>query len=126
MKQSISKRLIGYFTGTLLLFAVVIGAVFAVLFTRTMEQHNRDDLQKRAEMIADTLASFLQGQSYSNSHEEHGQGGYGAFLNMVDTIAMGEVWMVDKDGSLITGHDQMCRLYPRMVKCWWKTPGKGM
>ena len=75
MKQSISKRLIGYFTGTLLLFAVVIGAVFAVLFTRTMEQHNRDDLQKRAEMIADTLASFLQGQSYSNSHEEHGQGG---------------------------------------------------
>ena len=36
MKQRISKRLIGYFTGTLLLFAVVIGAVFAVLFTQTM------------------------------------------------------------------------------------------
>ena len=112
MKQSISKRLIGYFTGTLLLFAVVIGAVFAVLFTRTMEQHNRDDLQKRAEMIADTLASFLQGQSFSNSHGEHGQGGYGAFLNMVDTIAMGEVWMVDKDGSLITGHDQAVQALP--------------
>ena len=112
MKQRISKRLIGYFTGTLLLFAVVIGAVFAVLFTQTMEQHNRDDLQKRAEMIADTLAGFLQGQTFSSGHGEHGQGGYGAFLNMVDTIAMGEVWMVDQSGSLITGHDQVVPALP--------------
>ena len=65
MKQRISKRLIGYFTGTLLLFAVVIGAVFAVLFTQTMEQHNRDDLQKRAEMIADTLAGFCRGKLFT-------------------------------------------------------------
>ena len=63
-------------------------------------------------MIADTLAGFLQGQTFSSGHGEHGQGGYGAFLNMVDTIAMGEVWMVDQSGSLITGHDQVVPALP--------------
>ena len=60
----------------------------------------------------------MQGQTFyseiarSSGHGEHGQGGYGAFLNMVDTIAMGEVWMVDQSGSLITGHDQVVPALP--------------
>lgn len=108
MRGSITKRLIFYFAGTLVVFAVIIGVVFSVLFTRTMTEHNKTDLKKRADTIAETLSGFLQGESLSGGQGkghgagEKGQGGYGAFLRLADDMAMGEVWLVDSGKNLIT------------------------
>lgn len=111
MKGSMTKKLILYFTVTLLVFAAVIGILFSVLFTSNMTQHNKADLEKRANRISQTLSGFLEGNSLSGEQEKghsgkgQGQGGYGAFLKFMDDIAMGEVWLVDKDTNLITRGD---------------------
>lgn len=106
MKGSITKRLILYFTCTLLAFAVIIGILFSLLFTGTMTQHNKEDLEKRANVIASTLSGFLEGDTLSSGGKGpghgNGQGGFGAFLKLADELAMGEVWLVDINTSLIT------------------------
>ncbi|MGF6375350.1 signal transduction histidine kinase [Clostridiales Family XIII bacterium PM5-7] len=112
MKRSITKRLVLYFTCTLLAFAVIIGLTFTAIFTNTMTQHNKSDLQKRANTIATTLSTFLDdnilsfGEQGLGNGQGQGRGGFGAFLKFVDDIAMGEVWLVDKDTQLITKGQQ--------------------
>ncbi|MCP1103426.1 signal transduction histidine kinase [Aequitasia blattaphilus] len=110
MKSGITKRLLLYFTATLLVFAVIIGLLFSSLFTKNMMQHNKNDLTNRANTIASTLSEFLDAnlpsehKGKSSSHG-NGQNGFGAFLKLADDMAMGEVWLVDKDVNLITNSD---------------------
>lgn len=109
MKLTITKRLVLYFTATLLVFAAVIGILFSVLFTTTMARHNREDLERRANNIAATLSTFLEGRTLSADGEQKHQGqgmgqggGFGAFLRLADELTVGEVWLVDKESNLIT------------------------
>lgn len=109
MKNSITKKLIFYFSLALLTFALIIGTVFSLLFANTMREHNRSDLERRANMIAGTLSNFLEGipvsardSAWHGHNQGNASGGFSAFLKLVDDIAMGEVWLVDKDFFLIT------------------------
>ena len=62
MKYKITKRLIGYFSVVLLIFSVIIGVLFQILFTRHTAEINQQELKKRAISIADTLSQFHQEQ----------------------------------------------------------------
>ena len=102
MKSRIARKLSLYFLAVLLLFAIIIGSLFIALFrSHTIELH-KADLQARALSIAATLATYMSGESQGVGN---GQGGYGAYLRLIDEIAMTDVWIVDRDLSLITsGH----------------------
>ncbi|MDL2310688.1 cell wall metabolism sensor histidine kinase WalK [Peptostreptococcaceae bacterium OttesenSCG-928-C18] len=107
MKSNITKKLILYFTTILLTFAIIIGILFTVIFANNMTNHNKSDLKQRAERIASTLSDFLENTSSVSKGKGHNgmgnnHGGFNAFLNFTDDIAMGEVWLVDKNLDLIS------------------------
>ena len=52
MKYKITRKLVLYFTSVILLFSLVVGGAFLLLFTRHTEQIYRADMQERAEAIA--------------------------------------------------------------------------
>lgn len=97
-----------YFSSALLLFSLVIGGVFMTLFKQHTIQVNKDDLEKRAVTIAQTLSNYMSGATTgpgNNGMMHGGQGGYGAYLRLIDEIAMTDVWIVDENLQLITaGH----------------------
>ena len=101
MKHKITFRLIGYFSAVLLLFSLIAGLLFWVLFAwRTAEIHEAE-LKKRAVSIADTLSQFSQ-----RGQKGRGQsGGYGAYMRFLDEIAMSEVWLADEHAQTI----QVCQ-----------------
>ncbi|MEA5085202.1 MAG: HAMP domain-containing sensor histidine kinase [Lachnospiraceae bacterium] len=99
MKFNITKRLIVYFTSILLLFAVIVGTLFSSMFYRQSVQIHKKDLAQRATVIADTLADYMQTKREGNGY---GQGsGYGAYLKLIDDIAMSEVWIVDQKAETV-------------------------
>lgn len=105
MKNKISFKLTVYFSVVLLLFSLIIGSVFMVLFrSHTMNIH-KTDLEKRANKIAGTLSEFNIGGTIISGNKS---GGYGAYLNFLDDIAMADVWIVDENLELITS-GQMTR-----------------
>lgn len=110
MKNKIRFRLLLYFSGSLLVFSLIIGLVFSALFSRYNMNVHKTELENRAVHIAQSLAGFW------NSGAEQGQGqgqrqsqgmGYGAYLRYLDDIAMTDVWIVDRNRAQITrGHGQ--------------------
>ena len=58
MKHKITKRLILYFTLTLLVFACLIGTLFSLLFMKYSSHLHADDLKKRAVSIANSISSL--------------------------------------------------------------------
>ena len=104
MKYKITKRLIGYFSVVLLIFSVIIGVLFQILFTRHTAEINQQELKKRAISIADTLSQFHQEQGGRGNGMGMGNG-YGAYLRFIDDIAMSKVWLVDEKAQRIEiGH----------------------
>lgn len=98
MKNKIAFKLTIYFAATLLLFSLIIGSVFMVLFkNHTIELH-KSDLQKRAVTIAETLSGFANNSGIMGRR----QVGYGAYLRFLGDIAMSDVWIVDENLELIT------------------------
>lgn len=64
MKYKITLRLIGYFSAVLLLFSILVGGLFGILFTRHTTQMHERDLKIRAVSIADTLSQFNRRQRH--------------------------------------------------------------
>ena len=105
MKYKITKRLIGYFSAVLLLFAVITGVLFQALFTIHTANLHKQELKERALSIAGTLSQFKQTGSYGRGHGMGG--GYGAYLKFIDEIAMSKAWLLDKEAQNVeTGHRQ--------------------
>lgn len=104
MKNKIFLKLTLYFSVALLVFSLIISAVFMVLFRNYTINLHKADIEKRATTIAKTLSSFT-----SNNNKGHGEmsgmGGYGAYLRFLKDIAMTDAWVVDNNLELITpGH----------------------
>ncbi len=99
MKNKIFFKLTVYFSGVLLLFSIIIGSLFMVLFkNHTMVLH-KIDLEKRGVTIAATLSEYVNnGTGLTGSRA----GGYGAYLHFLDDIAMADVWIVNENLELIT------------------------
>lgn len=104
MKYKITKRLIRYFSIVLLLFSIIVGVLFQILFTKHTAELNQQELKKRAISIADTLSQFHQEQGGRGNGMGMGNG-YGAYLRFIDDIAMSKVWLVDEKAQRIEiGH----------------------
>lgn len=107
MKSKIAVKLTVYFSVVLLLFAIIIGGVFMTLFRSHTIDLYKTDMEKRAVTIAATLSEV-----FSSSNNGPGgkmssgkQGGYGAYLKVLNDIALTDVWIVDENLELITaGH----------------------
>lgn len=119
MKYKITRRLILYFSIVLLLFSVIVGSLFSVLFTRHTAKVQEQSLRERAVSIANTLSQFqirdeVQCQ-YGHGMSEHNMGAgmgsaYGTYLQFIDNIAMCEVWLVDEKAQtiqMVQGHHDM-------------------
>ncbi len=114
MKNKIRFRLLLYFSGSLLVFSLIIGLVFFILFSRHNMDVHKSELKNRAENIAGTLAGFrIDSADQGQGHGMMGQGmGYGAYLWFLDDIAMADVWIVDRNMDQITrGHGQASLAY---------------
>lgn len=80
MKNKIAVKLTLYFSVTLLIFSVVIGAVFISLFKNNTINIHKIELEKRALTIANTISELSEGTglNFSNMHGRRmGMGGIG-------------------------------------------------
>lgn len=104
MKIKIHTRLLLYFSGSLIIFSLIIGLIFSMLFSRHNKDVHKAELEKRAVNIAQTLADFWigspeQGQGHGITNQSMG---YGAYLRFLDDIAMTDVWVVNRNLKQIT------------------------
>ncbi|MBK5247047.1 MAG: two-component sensor histidine kinase, partial [Peptostreptococcaceae bacterium] len=123
MKNKIAIRLTLYFSIALLLFSIIIGGLFMMLFKANTIEMYKMDLEKRATVITSTLSEFMSSNAsipsgvpgskggsggYGGARASGGAvisggaGGYGAYLKFLDEIAMADVWIVDENLNLIT------------------------
>lgn len=61
MKYKITKRLIGYFSVVLLIFSVIIGVLFQILFTRHTAEINQQELKKKGNFYCRYLVTVSPG-----------------------------------------------------------------
>jgi signal transduction histidine kinase len=95
-----TKKLFVYFSAALLVFSVLIGALFMILFKDYTVKVNRSNMLKTATSIAEAVSSYLD--------EGHGGMGYGSVLRSIEYVAGGNVWIIDKNYNIITsGHHGM-------------------
>ncbi|MEA5026731.1 MAG: HAMP domain-containing sensor histidine kinase [Erysipelotrichaceae bacterium] len=97
MKSKIAIRLSGYFLSALLIFTIVISTVFFLLIRNSTMDIYQTELVERATHIAEALAT-MPGSSMRKSSSS----GYGMYIEMINDIAMTDVWIVDSDLSIIT------------------------
>ena len=95
-KSKISTKLSLYFGLALLIFAIIIGSVFVLLFKDHSLNTYKSELESRATNIAETIPLYLDKNGV-------GMSGFGMYLRMSGDIAGTDVWIVDKDFNLITG-----------------------
>jgi membrane protein DedA with SNARE-associated domain len=66
MRNKIAYRLIIYFSATLLLFSIIIGSVFMMLFKAHTVDLQKSELESRAVTMAATLSNLLGETQYSS------------------------------------------------------------
>lgn len=113
MKSKIARKLMLYFAAALLLFTVVIGAIFMTLFRAQTIKTHKDDLETRAVSIADALSNYMGNADSGSGQGMMGGGktGYGAYLRFIDDIAMSDVWIVNENLNLITNSQMSGQSY---------------
>lgn len=97
--NSISKKLALYFTISLLIFSIIISIIFISVFREHTISLYKKDFEKRAVNISQTLSIYLENTSHGSGRQG---GGSGAYLKFLYDIAMSDVWLVDKNLTLIT------------------------
>lgn len=106
MKNKIALKLTLLFSSTLLLFSVIIGAVFISLFKSHTVQVNRSDMEKRAVAMADTISDVLENPIPGMRMLGGKRVAYTLFIRYLYAIMAAEegtdIWIVDEDMELIT------------------------
>ena len=111
MKNKISIKLTVYFSAALIVFSIIIGSIFMLLFKNNAIEIYKNDLERRALTIADTISELMDdtklnfGQGMGMRGGMMGiQGGLGSYIRNLDDIAMADAWIVDEElNLLITG-----------------------
>ncbi len=94
-KNTTSFKLKLYFTISLLVFSILVGIIFTVIFRNYTVSMNRQDMENRANSIAENMSGYLT--------HNRAKSGYGAYLRFVEDIAGTNVWIIDDEYNLITG-----------------------
>lgn len=118
MKNKIALKLTFYFAAALLIFALVVGSSFRVLFWQHTETLKREELQQRAVKIAQALVETREqmlvwqnkmekrqvgNKQREDKKPEHMPGpfaSYGSLLCFLSSSAADDVWVVDRDHTL--------------------------
>lgn len=95
-KNKIALKLSMNFAAALMIFSVIIGGFFFLLFKNYTVQVHKNQLQKYAESLAETLSGD------KNHGIGNGMGGYGAYLRFIVEVADIDVWIVDENLNLFT------------------------
>lgn len=93
MKSKLAIKLAIYFSAVLLLFALVVGSIFTTLFQNQTLSIYKENMEKEAWAIADTVSSMSEQMTMGPMGR---QGGYGAYLRVLEDMVAGEVWIVDE------------------------------
>lgn len=99
MKNKIAVKLMLYFFMILLLFSVIISSVFMTLFRNHTVEVYKNDMEKRAVAISETLSNYISTSGYEGMGNR--QAGQAMYLRFLGDIAMTDVWIVDEDLNLI-------------------------
>lgn len=95
MKNKIAQRLMRYFVLALLLFALIAGVLFSLMFARHTADVTRRDLHAHAVSIARTIEHFT-------ADCEEGEcrgGGFKAYMRYIGDAAMSDLYLLDRDGK---------------------------
>lgn len=95
MKNKIARRLTRYFAWAMLLFALLAGVLFSMLFARHTADVTRRDLLAHAGSIAKTIAHFTEG---CEAGECKG-GGFKAYMRYIADAAMSDLVLLDDGGN---------------------------
>ena len=96
MKNKIALKLTLYFSGVLLVFAVIIGGVFYQFFKEHTVDIKKQEMRARAEKIADVLSDNM-----ARMEQRHGTGiANSKFITYLDNVTQEIVWVVDSDRNL--------------------------
>ena len=91
MTHKLTRRLILCFSLVLLLFAILVGAMFTVLFSMHSAAIYAEDLEAHAVSIADTISRFYQDYTTGSC----GGGGFRAYFRFIQDVARCEIWLAD-------------------------------
>ena len=95
MKNKIAQRLARYFAFALVLFALLAGTMFSLMFARHTADVTRRDLCAHAVSIAQTISKFV-----INCEEESCKGGgFKAYMRYIGDAAMSELYLLDDGGE---------------------------
>lgn len=98
MNNKIARRLVQYSAWVLLLFALLSGVLFSLMFERHTVDVTRRDMQAHTAVIADTLSHFM-----ANYHEGSCQGGgFKSYTRFVGELAMCDLYLLDAQGTPVT------------------------
>lgn len=112
MNYKITQKLVIFVSSLLIIFSLIMGLSFTLMFRKSTMDYHKADMQKRAEVIAESLSEYLEADSEPN-RGGMGMGGmnmttmrgFMPYLNVIDDIAMSDVWIVDDNEELILkGH----------------------
>lgn len=97
-KKKIAYRLSAYFAVALVIFSIIVGSLFLILFRQQTLELNRIEMVTRSESIANSLSVYM-----SNGRGQGGMSGYGAYMRFIGDIAGTDVWIIDSERNLIIG-----------------------
>jgi len=97
MKNKIARRLTKYFALALIIFALLAGVLFSLMFARHTADVTRRDLLAHASSIAGTIASFT---ADCDQGECRG-GGFKAYMRYIGEAAMSDLYLLDREGNSV-------------------------
>ena len=98
MRTKIARRLTLYFAMVLLLFGLIAGVLFSLMFMRHTVEVTVRDMRAHAVTIADTLSHFM-----ANYHEGSCVGGgFKSYTRFIGDLAMSELYLTDAAGHIVT------------------------
>lgn len=107
MRYKITRKLILFITIILLSFSIITAFLFSFLFNRYTVDFNKADMERRALVVAETLSTYLEAGDTFPTGMGPGMGmagnmhGFRPYLNVIDKIAMSDVWVVDENAEMI-------------------------
>lgn len=96
MRNKIARRLTKYFAWAMLLFALLAGSLFSMMFARHTADVTKRDLCAHAASIAETIAHFTDGC-------EEGEckgGGFKAYMRYIGDAAMSDLALLNAQGEI--------------------------
>ena len=97
MNNKIARRLTRHFAVSLLLFALVTGTLFSLMFARHTADVTKRDLCAHASSIAQTVAHFTDGCEMG----ECKGGGFKAYMRYIGDVAMSDLALLNAQGEIV-------------------------